>query len=128
MKLILDTHTFLWFVNDNPKLSDRLKDLIEDTSNVSYLSVASLWEMSIKFNLGKLTLDPNFEEFVDREVITTSIQLLNIKLSHLRVNATLPFHHRDPFDRLIIAQSLAEGMPIITVDSAFNKYSVTLIN
>ena len=128
MKLILDTHTFLWFVNDNPKLSDRLKDLIEDTSNVSYLSVASLWEMSIKFNLGKLTLDPNFEEFVDREVITTSIQLLNIKLSHLRVNATLPFHHRDPFDRLIIAQSMAENIPIVTVDSAFDKYEVTLIN
>jgi len=62
MKLLLDTHTFLWFVNDNPKLSNRLKDLIEDTNNVSYLSVASLWEMSIKFNLGKLMLDPNYEE------------------------------------------------------------------
>ncbi len=60
MKLLLDTHTFLWFVNDYPKLSNHLKDLIEDTSNVGYLSVASLWEMSIKFNLGKLTLDPNY--------------------------------------------------------------------
>ena len=128
MRLLLDTHTFLWFVNDNPKLSDRLKDLIEDTSNVSYLSVASLWEMSIKFNLGKLTLDPNYEEFVEREVTTTSIQLLNIELSHLRLNATLPFHHRDPFDRLIIAQSMAENIPIVTLDSAFNKYSATLIN
>lgn len=128
MKLLLDTHTFLWFVNDNPKLSDRLKDLIEDTSNVSYLSVASLWEMSIKFNLGKLTLDPNYEEFVEREVTTSSIQLLNIELSHLRINATLPFHHRDPFDRLIIAQSIAEDIPIVSVDSAFDQYAVTLIN
>lgn len=128
MKLLLDTHTFLWFVNDNPKLSNRLKDLIEDTNNISYLSVASLWEMSIKFNLGKLTLDPNYEEFVEREVTTTSIQLLNIELSHLRINATLPFHHRDPFDRLIIAQSIVEEIPIVTVDSAFDKYAVTLIN
>ena len=128
MKLLLDTHTFLWFVNDYPKLSNHLKDLIEDTSNVSYLSVASLWEMSIKFNLGKLTLDPNYEEFVDREVATSTIQLLNIELKHLRINATLPFHHRDPFDRLIIAQSIAEEIPIISVDSAFDKYSINLIN
>lgn len=128
MKLLLDTHTFLWFVNDNPKLSNHLKDLIEDENNVSYLSVASLWEMSIKFNLGKLTLDPNYEEFVEREVTTSTIQLLNIELEHLRINATLPFHHRDPFDRLIIAQSMAEDIPVLSVDSAFDKYSVTLIN
>ena len=128
MKLLLDTHTFLWFVNDNPKLSDHLKDLIEDTNNVSYLSVASLWEMSIKFNLGKLTLDPNYEEFVEREVTTSAIQLLNIELEHLRINATLPFHHRDPFDRIVIAQSIVEEMPIVSVDSAFDKYSVNLIN
>ncbi|PSB05796.1 PIN domain nuclease [Pleurocapsa sp. CCALA 161] len=128
MNLLLDTHTFLWFVNDNPKLSDRLKDLIEDTNNVSYLSIASLWEMSIKFNLGKLTLDPNYEEFVEREVTTSTVRLLNIELEHLRINSTLPFHHRDPFDRLIIAQSIAEEIPIVSVDSAFDKYSVALIN
>lgn len=84
--------------------------------------------MSIKFNLGKLTLEPNYEEFVEREVTTSTIQLLNIELEHLRINATLSFHHRDPFDRLIIAQSMAEDIPIVTVDSAFNKYSVNLIN
>ena len=128
MKLLLDTHTFLWFVNDNPKLSNHLKDLIEDKNNISYLSVASLWEMSIKFNLGKLTLDPNYEEFVEREVTTSTIQLLNIELSHLRINATLPFHHRDPFDRLIIAQSIAEDIHIVSVDSVFDKYEVSLIN
>jgi PIN domain nuclease of toxin-antitoxin system len=128
MKLLLDTHTFLWFVNDNPKLSDHLKDLIENTNNVSYLSIASLWEMSIKFNLGKLTLDPNYEEFVEREVTTSTVRLLNIELEHLRINSTLPFHHRDPFDRLIIAQSIAEEIPIVSVDSAFDKYSVALIN
>ncbi len=128
MKFLLDTHIFLWFVNDNPKLSNSLKDLIEDENNVSYLSIASLWEMSIKYNLGKLTLAPNYEEFIAEEVVKSSINLLNIELEHLKINATLPFHHRDPFDRLIIAQSLAEELPIITVDSAFDKYSVTLIN
>ena len=128
MRFLLDTHIFLWFVNDNPKLSDYLKDLIEDTSNISYLSLASLWEMSIKFNLGKLTLEPNYDEFIDREVTTSTIQLLNIELKHLTINATLPFHHRDPFDRLITAQSIAENIPIVTLDSAFSNYSATLIN
>lgn len=84
--------------------------------------------MSIKFNLGKLTLDPNYEEFVEREVTTSTVRLLNIELEHLRINSTLPFHHRDPFDRLIIAQSIAEEIPIVSVDSAFDKYSVALIN
>jgi PIN domain nuclease of toxin-antitoxin system len=128
MNLLLDTHVFLWFVNDHPKLSNHLKDLIEDDDNISYLSMASLWEMSIKFNLGKLRLDPNYEEFVEREVITSSIKLLEIELEHLRINAALPFHHRDPFDRIIIAQAVVENLPIISVDSAFYKYSVTLIS
>ena len=128
MNLLLDTHTFLWFVNDNPKLSNHLKDLIEDTNNVSYLSIASLWEMSIKFNLGKLTLDPNYEEFVEREVTTSTVRLLNIELEHLKINATMPFYHRDPFDRLIIAQSIAEDIPIVSIDLAFDRYSVDLIN
>lgn len=128
MNLLLDTHVFLWFVNDNPKLSNHLKDLIEDDDNVSYLSMASLWEMSIKFNLGKLRLDLNYEEFVEREVITSSIKLLKIELEHLKINAALPFHHRDPFDRLLIAQAVVENLPIISVDSAFDKYSVTLIS
>jgi len=127
MNLLLDTHIFLWFVNDDPRLSNSLKDLIESENNLSFLSVASLWEMSIKYNLGKLTLAPSYEEFIEREVLQSSIILLNIRLEHLKINASLPFHHRDPFDRIIIAQSLAESIPIVTVDSAFSQYSVTLI-
>jgi PIN domain nuclease of toxin-antitoxin system len=83
--------------------------------------------MSIKYNLGKLTLAPSYEEFVEREVISSSITLLKIELEYLKINATLPFHHRDPFDRIIIAQSMAENIPVITVDSVFNKYSIILI-
>ena len=128
MKLLLDTHTFLWFINDDFKLRDYLKNIIEDENNISYLSIASLWEMSIKYNLGKLVLDPNYEYFVEKEVIESSINILNIELEHLSINSTLPFYHRDPFDRLIIAQAVVNNIPIITVDSAFNKYSVTIIN
>jgi len=128
MNLLLDTHAFLWFVNDNPRLSDHLKDLIEDENNASYLSLASLWEMSIKYNLGKLTFDSSYEEFVESEIIQSSINVLKIQLEHFYINATLPLHHRDPFDGLIIAQSMAENIPIITLDSAFDKYSVTIIN
>ncbi len=128
MNFLLDTHIFLWFVNDDPRLSDRFKDLIENEKNFSYLSVASVWEMSIKYNLGKLKLAPSYEEFIEQEVIESSINLLNIKLEHLKVNASLPFHHRDPFDRIIIAQSMVENIPLITVDSVFNQYPIFLIS
>lgn len=128
MKLLLDTHSFLQFVNDNPRLSEHLKDLIEDENNAIYLSFASLWEMSIKYNLGKLKFDTSYEDFVAEEIIQSSIKLLNIKLEHLNIHSTLPLHHKDPFDRLIIAQSIVEEIPIITVDLAFEKYPVNIIN
>ncbi len=128
MKLLLDTHAFLWFVKDNPRLSNHLKDLIEDENNAIYLSHASLWEMSIKYNLGKLRFDTSYELFVESEIIQTNIKLLNFKLEHFKLNATLPLHHKDPFDRLIIVQSMVEEIPIITVDPAFEKYQVNIIN
>ena len=127
MRLLLDTHIFLWFVNDNSQLNNRWADLIEDENNIIYLSIASLWEMSIKYNLGKLTLKPNYDEFIKSEVVARNINLLNIELAHLKTNASLPFHHRDPFDRLIISQSIVEKIPVITADSVFNQYSVDLI-
>jgi len=128
MNLLLDTHIFLWFIENNPRLSDEIKNLIEDESNLSYLSIASLWEMSIKYNLGKLKLEPNYDKFVEQEITTSSLKLLNISLEHLRINAVLPFHHKDPFDRLIIAQSIATNIPIVTVDQIFDKYEADLIN
>ncbi|MGB3207673.1 MAG: type II toxin-antitoxin system VapC family toxin [Crinalium sp.] len=128
MKLLIDTHIFLWFINDDPRLSDHLKDLIEDQSNTIYLSLASLWEMSIKYNLGKLKFETSYEEFVEVEITQSCLKLLNIEVKHFNTNANLPWHHRDPFDRIIIAQSLAENIPIISLDSVFSKYSVTIIN
>lgn len=83
MKLLLDTHILLWFVNDDPQLNDRLKDLIEDQNNTIYLSLASLWEMSIKHNLGKLKFESSYQEFVETEIIQSCLNLLDIKVSHL---------------------------------------------
>jgi len=128
MNILLDTHVFLWFVNDDPRLSDHLKYLVEHEDNVIYLSLASLWEISIKSNLGKLNVGNSYTEFVEAEIIQSRINLIEIKLEHFKINATLPFHHRDPFDRLIIAQSMAENIPIITLDSAFEQYSIIIIN
>ncbi|MEB3174689.1 MAG: type II toxin-antitoxin system VapC family toxin [Cyanobacteriota bacterium] len=128
MNLLLDTHTFLWFVNDDSRLSQFHKNLIENESNDSYLSLASLWEMSIKYNLGKLRLEPSYEDFVKKEVNGSNVILLAIKLEHIKANASLPFYHRDPFDRIIIAQSMTENIPIITLDVVFKQYSVELID
>jgi len=128
MKLLLDTQILLWFVNDDLQLNDHLKDLIEDKNNTIYLSIASLWEMSIKYNLGKLKFESSYQEFVELEIIQSCINLLDIKVNHLYVHSHLPSYHKDPFDRLIIAQSIAENIPLISVDSIFSQYPVTIIN
>jgi PIN domain nuclease of toxin-antitoxin system len=127
MRLLLDTHTFLWFIEGSLNLSDVARNLIEDQANQRFLSVASLWEMSIKVSIGKLELGMTFAELVKREVYGNAIELLEIQPEHLDELAKLPFHHKDPFDRLMIAQSLAEGIPIVTKDGAFGSYPATLL-
>jgi len=127
MKLLLDTHTLIWFIEGNPALSMTARRHIEDTSNELYLSVASLWEMAIKVSLGKLTLAQPLGTLIPQQLALNSIQLLNITVSHVAEVASMPFHHKDPFDRLLIAQSLVEGMPIIGVDTVFDAYGVSRI-
>lgn len=127
MKLLLDTHTFLWFIEGNLNLSDIARNLIEDQRNQRFLSIGSLWEMSIKVSIGKLELKMAFTELVRREVYGNAIELLKIQPEHLDELAKLPFHHKDPFDRLMIAQSLAENIPVVTKDSAFGSYPVTVL-
>lgn len=124
MNYLLDTHTFLWFINDDTSLSSTAKTLIEDPQNLIYLSVASIWEMAIKTSLGKLSIPSPFTSFIDNQLRENTIILLNIKTTHTGIVATLPFHHRDPFDRLIIAQSKAENFPIIGRDEIFDNYGV----
>lgn len=124
MNYLLDTHTFLWFINGDSELSVRAQTLIEDPSNSIYLSVASVWEMAIKVSLGKLAMPSPFTDFVAEQLSENSLRLLEIQLEHAGAVATLPFHHRDPFDRLIIVQSLSENMPIIGRDQIFDVYGV----
>jgi PIN domain nuclease of toxin-antitoxin system len=123
MKLLLDTHTFLWFVNDDARLSEAAAEWLESENDV-IVSLVSLWEIAIKHSLGKLALPAPYEEFVATQILRNEIDILPIQISHFTVVAQLPFHHRDPFDRLLIAQSIGEDLPIISVDSIFDKYSV----
>ncbi|MGH1396019.1 MAG: type II toxin-antitoxin system VapC family toxin [Trichormus sp.] len=124
MRFLLDTHTFIWFVTDSPQLSTTAKVLIEDEYNEKCLSFASVWEMAIKCSLGKLTFNLPLHTFVEQQIQQNSIDLLSIQMPHLAIVATLPLHHRDPFDRLLIAQAIAEGIPIISADVAFDAYSI----
>ena len=125
MKLLLDTHAFLWFVMGSANLSGKARALIEDPSNDSLLSMASLWEMAIKVSLGKLTLSAPFDDLIPEQLIKNGIESLNIKIAHVSLLATLPFHHRDPFDRMLIAQAITEKMPVVSIDAAFDTYGIT---
>jgi PIN domain nuclease of toxin-antitoxin system len=124
MKFILATHTFLWFITDAPSLSSNAKELIENINNKRLLSIASIWEIAIKVSLGKLELAKPFEEFIPQQLKMNFIELLPIKMPHLAKVIKLPFHHRDPFDRLIISQSLIEQIAVISTDKMFDEYKV----
>jgi PIN domain nuclease of toxin-antitoxin system len=124
---LLDTHTFLWFINDDPMLSADARKTLEDVDHRLYFSMASLWEMAIKISLDKLIMPEPFDEFVQQQIEINGFQLLNIGIQHTTIVASLPFHHRDPFDRLLIAQSMYEKMPLISKDIAFDAYEVRRI-
>ena len=124
MPLLLDTHTFLWFTRASPELSGKARDLIEDTETNLFLSIASPWETSIKVSTGKLVLGRPVDVFYEDRMQRSSIALLPITLAHIARVSTLPFHHRDPFDRMLIAQSLTDNIPIISADAAFDAYGV----
>ena len=125
MRLLLDTHSFLWFIGGSTSLSPTVRSLIEDASNQPFLSVASLlWEMAIKVSLGKMSLARPFEVLIPQQMGLNGINLLGIEMEHTAVVSKLPFHHRDPFDRLLIAQAMVEQMPIVSVDADFDAYNV----
>lgn len=124
MNLLLDTHTFLWFIDGNTKLSERARQLIEDQANTKVVSVASLWEMGIKISLGRLELAQPFEELIPRQMELNGFGLLPLRVSHIAKVIPLPFHHRDPFDRIMVAQCMAEDLSLVSLDPVFDKYSV----
>ncbi len=126
MNLLLDTHVLLWYLAAHPKLSERHKLLIEDRRNAVSVSVASLWEMTIKASLGKLELLDN-PITIESILTQQGIRIVPIQARHLQQLLALPFHHRDPFDRLIIALAVAENMTLMSDDGQFSAYPVNLL-
>ena len=127
MKVLLDTHAFLWFINGSDRLSLRARETIEEPSNHRYLSIASLWEISIKISLDRLKIEMSLRDLVERQVVDNDIQILHINSHHLERLSQLQFYHKDPFDRLIISQGLVEEISIITKDTLFFQYSVSTL-
>jgi len=126
VKLLLDTHAWLWFATDDPKLSAAALAEIGNTANEIFVSPASFWEIAIKVSLGRYPLSVPFPTFLHHAIDGNGFQVLPISLGHAAKVATLPFHHRDPFDRLIVAQSLVEDWPVVSCDAALDGYGVRL--
>jgi PIN domain nuclease of toxin-antitoxin system len=124
MKVLADTHAFLWFVLNDPHLSAGARAVIAEPTNEVLFSPASYWEIAIKVSTGKYTLQQDYFTFMSRQLQQNSFRILPIELQHTALVATLPYHHRDPFDRLLIAQSLVEQIPIVTGDAIFDRYGV----
>lgn len=127
MKALLDTHTFLWWITDDPRLSRRARKFIADGRNEIFFSAASGWEIAIKARRNRLRLPDTPEGFVAEQLTVNGFQSLPILLSHAVNVYDLPEHHRDPFVRLLIVQSRLEGLPLITADRDIAKYGVEMI-
>jgi PIN domain nuclease of toxin-antitoxin system len=124
MRLLLDTHTFLWFVWGDSRLSAAASALIQDPANECLVSTASAWEIAIKTSSGKLTLGQPVGVFLGEQLHLNQFALIGVELPHITRVAELPFHHRDPFDRMLAAQSLVEGVPLLSIDAVFDGYGV----
>jgi PIN domain nuclease of toxin-antitoxin system len=124
MRLLLGTHTLIWFFAGNSQLSATARILIEDEDNNKLVSIASIWEMAIKESKGLLNLSLPLHEYIAQKLSLEDFNLLNINLDHLSQIVTLPFYHKDPFDRLLIAQAIMEGIPILSKDYKFDAYSI----
>jgi PIN domain nuclease of toxin-antitoxin system len=124
MNVLLDTHSFLWFIAGDVRLSAPAQALIEAPENDLFLSMASVWEIAIKYSLGKLTLAQPFGDVISAQIDANGINLLPLEVAHTVQVTALPFHHRDPFDRMIVAQALVENLPVISVDPALDLYGI----
>lgn len=127
MKLLLDTHIFIWWADQPEKLSPTALSALEDEANELLLSVASVWEMQIKIQLGKLKLSLPLKDLVKNQQETNNLTVSPVALTHVLALDALPFHHKDPFDRLLIAQSIEEDLTLVTADTQFSAYSVKLL-
>ncbi len=127
MKILLDTHAFLWLVSDHPRLSDMAKAVFLDNSNELFLSAVSGFEIAVKHGLGKLKLSASPKDFVRRRIENNNLIELPISMEHATNLQNLPLIHRDPFDRLLISQSMVESMPLLSADQQMRAYSIDCI-
>ncbi|MEG4634550.1 type II toxin-antitoxin system VapC family toxin [Microcoleus sp. AR_TQ3_B6] len=127
MRLLLDTHAFIWYTTDSSELSIKGRSLIDNGDNDILLSTASVWEMAIKHGNCKLYFSLPFMEFVKQQIAVNRIDILEISFDHIEVVASLPLHYRDPFDRLIIAQSMAEQIRVLSRDAFFDAYAIARV-
>jgi PIN domain nuclease of toxin-antitoxin system len=127
VRLLLDAHTFLWWVTNDPALKRRARAAIVDIDNECLLSHASVWELAIKASLGKLRLPSSVERFVAEQCEINDFGLLPITLAHITAVERLPFHHRDPFDRLLVAQAQHEDLTLVSRDAHLKAYGVSVI-
>jgi PIN domain nuclease of toxin-antitoxin system len=125
MRLLLDAHTFLWFVWDDEQLTRHAQALIQQSENQKYISAATYWEIAIKVSIGKLDLGEPYRPFMRREIARNNFEVLPVSVDHAAAVTVLPFHHRDPFDRMLIAQAMVEHIPLISGDHAFDAYPIT---
>ena len=124
MRLLLDTHAFLWFILDDSQVSTTAKQLIANPDNIIEVSPASYWQIAIKISLGKYALPEPFAPFMEREIELNDFHVLPIEPRHTAILPTLPFHHRALFDRLLIAQAIVEEIPIVSMDAIVDSYPV----
>ncbi len=127
MRVLLDTHAFIWWVIDDSQLSNAARECIANPDNDVFLSVASAWEIVIKVNIGKLILPEPPLVYIPSRLSSNQFESLPIQLNHVLQVAALPNHHRDPFDRILVAQSQVEQMPILTIDNLIAQYSVSIV-
>jgi len=127
VKLLLDTHTFLWWITDSDRLSRKARSLISSGTNEIFFSAVSAWEIAVKAELGRVTLPSDPETFVPQQITQNAFQVLPLQLRHALRVFSLPSVHRDPFDRMLVAQAEAERMPLLTGDSHFHSYPIKVI-
>ncbi len=125
MRLLLDTHTLFWSADDPGKLSAAARTAIQDPANDRLLSAATIWELAIKFALGKIGLSLPFRQWMEKAIADLQLTVLPITIEYAERHTTLPHHHNDPFDRMMIAQALVEAIPVVGSDVAFDAYGVT---
>lgn len=125
MRLLLDTHVLIWYFNTDPKMSARALALIADPANEKLVSPASYWEIAIKLATGKSLFAVSFLEFVREAIFDNGFTILPIEPRHCEPLVTLTLHHKDPFDRMLIAQASVENIPLVSVDTAFDPYPIT---